>query len=153
MRRSRALLIVAIVTIAAVSAAAAVAAVGGTPNRTYQGTSAAREYRVQVLTACSSLPKPCHAANEAAIHLSFHNAANCAKTPGLELGSTPITNGRFTISSKFLEVHGAAFTVTGTFVSTMKIVGTVESTDLHCGGVATYSALLQPASVTLGASP
>src|ERR1700729_617052 len=108
MRRGRVLLIVAIVALAAVSAAAALTAVGPKPNRTYQGTSAHREYSVQVLTACSSLPKPCDAANEAAIHLGFRNAANC-KTPGLELGTTKITNGRFTVSSKLLEGHHAAF--------------------------------------------
>jgi hypothetical protein len=153
MRRGRALLIVAIVTLAAVSAAAAVAAVGPKPNRTYQGTSTLREYRVQILTACSSLPKPCDVANEAAIHLRFRKAANCAKTPGLELGITRITNGRFTVSSKFLEVHGAAFTVTGMFVSKKKIVGAVQSSDPHCGRAATYAALLQPTSQTLGASP
>jgi len=153
MRWGRPLLIVAVVALAAVSAAAAVAAVGPKPNRTYQGTSTLREYRVQVLTACSSLLKRCDVANEAAIHLRFRKAANCADTPGLELGTTRITNGRFTVSSKFLEVHGAAFTVSGTFVSKKKIVGTVDSTDPHCGGVDTYAALLQSTSQTLGASP
>ena len=110
-------------------------------------------YLVSSGVRLGSSARTSRAANEAAIHLSFHNAANCAKTPGLELGNTRITNGRFTVSSKFLEVHGAAFTVTGTFVSKKKIVGTVESSDPHCGAADTYSALLQPISQTLGASP
>ena len=131
-----------IVAFMAAFAAVAMAAVGPKPNQTYQGTSKLGEYGVQVQTACSSYPKPCKVANQAGVDLGIA-AKHCGTISTVELGAARITGGRFTLSGRLLEVQGAAFSVTGTFVSKKKVVGTVNSTDARCGGTDTYVAVLQ----------